>query len=120
MNHTDYTLPNAADDASRDQDVLYHSCERSWVEEKSIFLIDLSRLTNVIFILYGKLSETCKHGCNDAVVSENISGLLGDGRGRPRYPGLSSTCLGRIRRGLPKPKSHHPELKQGLRSADYF
>jgi len=28
---TDYALPNAADDTSRDKDVL-HDCERLWVE----------------------------------------------------------------------------------------
>ena len=29
---TDYAFPDAADDASRDKDVL-HDCERLWVEE---------------------------------------------------------------------------------------
>ena len=32
VNRTDYTLPNAADDTSRDKDVLCHDCERWWVE----------------------------------------------------------------------------------------
>jgi hypothetical protein len=37
VNHTDYTLPNAADDSSRDKNILRHDGEGWWIEERRFF-----------------------------------------------------------------------------------
>lgn len=79
MNHTDYTFPNAADDTSRDKNVLRHGCGGSWVGTKENFSIDLSRLANLFihYASYRRRVNACTRLGNDTRASENALAVGG-------------------------------------------